>query len=68
MAAYTSQAMRDLGLVGNGPNDTVGDIDADRIQTVLDDILSTPLADDVPEGLTIDDIFTNEFINPDIGF
>ena len=68
LAAYTSQTMRDLGLVGNGPDDTVGDMEADRIQKVLDDILSTPLADDVPEGLTIDDIFTNEFINPDIGF
>ncbi len=68
LADFSVQAQRDFGLIGNGLDDTVGNMDRDRIQGVMDAILATDLAADVAEGLTVDDIFTNEFIDPSIGF
>ncbi len=68
LADYSVQAQRDFGLIGNGPDDIVGNMDADRIQSVLDAIVDTHLAADVQEGLSPEDIFTNEFIDPSIGF
>lgn len=68
LADYSVQAQRDFGLIGNGPDDIVGNMEADRIQGVLDAIVGTSLAADVQEGLSAEDIFTNEFIDPSIGF
>ncbi len=68
LAAFSVQAQRDYGLIGNGPDSTVGNMEADRIQSVLDSILATDLASDVPDGLSVTDLFTNEFIDPNIGF
>ena len=68
LAEYSVQAQREFGLIGNGPDSTVGNMEADRIQRVLDAILDTGLADDVLDGLTVDDIMTNEFVDERIGF
>ena len=68
LAEFSVQAQRDLGLIGNGPDSTVGNMESDRIQGVLDAILATDLAADVPDGLTVDDLVTNEFIDDSIGF
>ena len=68
LAQFSVEQQRALGLIGNGPDSTVGNMEADRIQGVLDAILATDLAADVPDGFTVDDIHTNEFINPNIGF
>jgi hypothetical protein len=68
LADFSVQAQRELGLIGNGPDSTVGNMEADRVQGVLDAILATDLAADVPDGLSVDDFVTNEFINPSIGF
>ncbi|ARJ05903.1 nitrate ABC transporter substrate-binding protein [Cnuibacter physcomitrellae] len=68
VADYSVKTQLDLGLVGNGTNDTVGDFDDARIADVFDkivpvfDSLGTPPAD----GLTVSDIYTNEFIDPSI--
>ena len=68
LADFSVNAQREYGLIGNGPDSTVGNMEADRIQGVLDSILATDLASDVPDGLTAGDLFTNEFIDESIGF
>jgi hypothetical protein len=65
LAAYSVEVQRDLGLIGNGPNDTAGDMDEDRIQGVIDLIADAGL--DTNEVAPAD-IFTNEFIDESIGF
>ncbi len=68
LADYAVRTMSEIGLVGNGPDNTVGNMEPDRIQGVFDQILATDLAADVADGLTAEDIFTNEFIDSAIGF
>jgi len=66
LAAFSVQAQRDLGLVGNGPDGIVGNMDADRIQTVIDKIAAAGM--DFEAGLSVSDIMTNEFIDTSISF
>ena len=66
LAAYSVQAQLDLGLAGNGPDDTIGNMDLDRIQRVLDSMRTAGL--DFPDDLAPEDLVTNEFIDPSIGF
>ena len=68
LAQFSVDQQRALGLIGNGPDSVVGNMEASRIQGVLDAILATDLAADVPDGLSVDDIHTNEFIDNSIGF
>ena len=65
LADYSVATQQELGLVGNGPDSTVANIDTDRIQRVIDLLEEADL--DAPD-LTPDDLVTNEFIDPDIGF
>ena len=62
--------MRDLGIVSNGPDDTFGNFDMDRIQTLIDEIapVFVEAGAEVKDGLRAEDIATNEFIDPSIGF
>lgn len=64
LAAFSIEKQVELGLIGNGPNDTLGDMDGDRIQGVID--LMTGAGMDVPD-ITADDIYTNEYIDTSIG-
>ena len=66
LAAYSVQAQLDLGLAGNGPDNTVGNMDMDRLQRVIDSMRLAGL--DFPDDLTPDDLATNEFIDDSIGF
>ena len=73
LADFSVQAQIDYGLVGNGPDDIVGNMVEARIQKVLDDMRAADAASDevdwsIPEDLTASDLFTNEFIDPSIGF
>jgi len=68
LADYAVRTMSEIGLVGNGPDNTVGNMEADRIQGVFDQIFATDLGDDVADGLSAEDIYTNEFIDSAIGF
>ncbi|MCY4279455.1 MAG: branched-chain amino acid ABC transporter substrate-binding protein [Acidimicrobiaceae bacterium] len=68
LAEFAVRTMREIGLVGNGPDGTVGNMELGRIQSVFDQILDTDLAANVASGLTAEDIFTNEFIDPNTGF
>lgn len=66
ITAWSVEQQVALGLVGNGPDSTVGNMDADRIQGVIDSMAAAGM--DVPEGLTADQLFTNEYIDTSIGF
>jgi hypothetical protein len=66
LAEYSVETQRELGLVGNGPDDTLGNMEESRIQTVIDQ-MRDDAGLDVPADLVAADLFTNEFIDPDIG-
>ena len=66
LADFSVQTQKDLGLVGNGPDGTVGNMDEDRVNEVIDKI--TAAGFDVAPGLRFEDIATNEFIDESIGF
>ena len=54
-----------LGVVGNGPDSTVGNFDLDRIERVLAN--AVPVMG-IGEDLEPGDLATNRFIDPEIGF
>ena len=68
MAEYGVTTMRDEKLVGNGTDGTLGSFDEDRSATLVDQL--TPIFADqgtpVKEGLTPEDLYTNEFLDPDV--
>ena len=66
LAVFSVQAQIDYGLVGNGPDDIVGNMVESRIQKVIDDMRAADM--DVDPDLTATDLFTNEFIDESIGF
>jgi hypothetical protein len=69
MADYAVKTLKDLGLVGNGPDKTLGNVQNDRVQRMID--ILTPIfaaqRKPVKTGLQPSDLYTNEFINPSIG-
>lgn len=65
VAAYSVETQKKLGLVGNGPDDTLGNFDMDRANKVLDQMKNAGLS--VPADLEAEDIYTNEFIDDGIG-
>jgi hypothetical protein len=66
IAAFAVKTMKDLGLMGNGPDDTLGNFDLSRVQSVIDDLRAIGGLD-IPDDLTAEDMVTNEFIDPSIG-
>lgn len=65
LAEWSVQKQMELGLVGNGPDGTVGNMEASRIQAILDAQREAGI--EIPEDLTAEDMFTNEFIDTSIG-
>jgi hypothetical protein len=69
VAEFSVQQQLELGLVGNGGDDTLGNFDLARVQEVLD--IVTPIYAEqgtpVAEGTTPETLVTNEFIDPSIG-
>ncbi|RMF00497.1 MAG: hypothetical protein D6768_12695, partial [Chloroflexi bacterium] len=65
LAEYSVAAQLELGLVGNGPDGIIGNMDPARVQGVIDKMAAAGL--DIPEGLQAADIITNEFIDESIG-
>lgn len=59
----------ELGIGGNGPDDTYGNFDLDRVQNLYDELL--PLLDELgieyDPSITVDGVVTNQFIDPSIG-
>lgn len=65
VANYSIATMKELGLVGNGSDTTLGNFDFDRANGVLDKMRAAGL--DIPADLKAEDIYTNEFIDTTIG-
>ena len=69
IADYAVETMIADGIVGNGGNDTLGDFDDARIGELFD--TSVPIftegGAEIADGLTVEDIYTNEFIDMSIG-
>ena len=65
VADYSVATQVELGLVGNGPDSTIGNMDPARVQAVIDAMSSAGM--DVMDGLTAADVSTNEFIDESIG-
>jgi hypothetical protein len=69
LARFSVQQLNQLGLVGNGPDQTIGNFDMARVRGVLE-IVRTIFASrkqPLPADLTAEDLATNEFIDPAIG-
>ena len=64
--ANTVEMMDSLEIVANGSNDTLGDFDLARIDAVIAQVADIP-AFNVEDGLSAEDLVTNEFIDPSIG-
>jgi hypothetical protein len=66
--ANAVKAMRDLGLVGNGPDSTIGNFDAARVDRTIAQL--RPIFEarhvHVPDKLSAADIVTNDFIDPSL--
>ena len=65
LAEYSAKAMKDLNIVGNGPDATLGNMDMARVQkimAIMNPILTAQKQPAKP-GLKPEDIATNEFID-----
>ena len=71
VADFSVATQVEIGLVGNGHDDIVGNVDMARVQDLVD-IATGIYADDaeknIVDGITAEDIFTDQFIDPSIGF
>ena len=71
LAEFANSEFGRLGLIGNGPDDTIGNFDMDRVQTLIEHMIpvfANPAINiEIVEGLTAEDIVTNEFIDESIG-
>ena len=65
LAEYSVQTQAELGLTGNGPDDVIGNLDPDRVETLLQQLRDADL--EVPDDLVAADLYTNEFIDDTIG-
>lgn len=64
-AAYSAATQRELGLVDDGPDGTVGDFDLERVQRLID--ITAEVTNPNVAGLRADDVVTNEFLKPGVG-
>ena len=67
-AVYGHETMREEGLVANGSDGTLGSFDADRLQEVTDIVTPIFAKQNTPvkDGLALDEIATNEFLDPSV--
>lgn len=68
-AQFAVDTMTSDEIVANGPTPTLADFDVERVQGVIDLVIPVLEAQNVntfQEGLTAEDIVTNDFIDPDI--
>jgi hypothetical protein len=69
LADFAVKAMRERGIVGNGPNATLGDFDQQRVARMIEILTPIFAAQNAPvkAGLAPEQVFTNEFVDPSIG-
>ena len=66
LADFSVATQLELGLAGNGPDDTVGNMEESRVQEVIDALAAANM--EFPAEITPADLVTNEFIDESIGF
>ena len=70
VATYAVAEMKKLKLVGNGPSGYVGEMEASRVQKIID--IDTPIFTSTgatpKAGITPADLFTNEFLSKTVKF
>jgi hypothetical protein len=69
VADFAVTQLRNLGIVGNGPDATLGNFDLGKVQQVINNLTPVFAAQHKPvkPGLKPTEAVTNEFINPAIG-
>lgn len=69
VANFGVETIKNDGLVANGPDDIVGNFDLDRVNGLIEKAIPVyeSLGQSPKDGLTAEDIVTNEFIDPSIG-
>jgi len=69
VADYSVKTMKDLGLVANGPDKTLGNMEESRVQKIIDIVGPAVNSSGKPikDGLKPADMITNEFIDSSIG-
>lgn len=69
LAAFAVTTMRERGIVGNGGNATLGDMDETRIARMIDILRPVFAGQNKPikKGLAPGQVFTNEFVDPAVG-
>lgn len=65
LAEFSVATQLELGLIGNGPDSTVGNMEESRIQGVIDKMSAAGI--EIAGNVQASDIFTNEFIDETIG-
>jgi hypothetical protein len=68
-AEFAVQQMRQLGIVANGPDATLGNFDPARLQRLISIVgpISATQRKPIKAGLTPEQVGTNQFIDPAIG-
>ena len=67
LAAFSVQAQRDYGLVGDGSDNIAANMEGSRYEKTLNDMRDAGM-EGIDPDLTYDQLFTNEFIDPNISF
>ena len=69
VAAYAVETMINDGLLSNGPDDILGNFDMDRVAELIEKAIPVyeSLGQAPKEGLTPEDVVTNQFIDETIG-
>ncbi len=67
LADFSVAKQKELGLVSNGPDKTLGNFDIPRVQKFIDLMVKSGDYKDVPAGFKAATMVTNEFIDPKIG-
>lgn len=67
LADFSVATQKELGLVSNGPDGTLGNFDMARVQEYIDKMIASGNYDDLPEDFKAETMVTNEFIDPSIG-
>nr|MDT0667252.1 hypothetical protein [Micromonospora sp. DSM 115978] len=69
IAQYAVDTMKDRGLVSNGENETIGDMDEARVQRMIEilDPIYAGQNKELKADLVPADLFTNEYLDTSIG-
>lgn len=69
VADYSFDTQLADGIVANGPDDTLGNFDVDRVQSLFDIVTPIFASQDISmaDGLTAEDLYTNQFVDMSLG-